>query len=126
MQTRSPTYRVRIRGEWACFTRPELKTERVSYHVITPSSARGVVETVLWKPGLRWHVHRISVLAPIKFASIKRNEVNRVVPVNTVRKMMRGEDVEDYFAADDRAQRNAVVLRDVDYHVDVSFTMTRR
>lgn len=126
MQTRSPTYRVRIRGEWACFTRPELKTERVSYHVITPSSARGVVESVLWKPGLRWHVHRIAVLAPIKFASIKRNEVNRVVPVNTVRKMMRGEDVEDYFADDDRAQRNAVVLRDVDYHVEVSFTMTRR
>src|SRR5438045_2270760 len=103
MQTRSPTYRVRIRGEWGCFTRPELKTERVSYNVITPSAARGVVETVLWKPGLRWHVHRIAVLAPIKFASIKRNEVNRVIPVNTVRKMMRGEDVEDYFADDDRA-----------------------
>jgi CRISPR-associated protein Cas5d len=126
MQRANPTYRVRIRGAWACFTRPELKTERVSYHVITPSAARGVVEAVLWKPALRWHVRRIAVLAPIRFASIKRNEVNGVVPLQNVRNMMRGRDVPDYFADDDRAQRHAVVLRDVDYHVDVSFTMTRR
>jgi CRISPR-associated protein Cas5d len=126
MPISNPTFRVRIRGEWACFTRPELKTERVSYQVITPSAARGVVEAVLWKPALRWHVHRIAVLAPIRFASIKRNEVNGVVPLNNVRRMMRGDDVPDYFADDDRAQRHAVVLRDVDYHVDVSFTLTRR
>lgn len=121
-----PTYRVRIRGEWACFTRPELKTERVTYHVITPSAARGAVEAVLWKPAIRWHVHRIAVLAPIKFAAVKRNEVNKVVPVGNARKMMRGEDVPDYFADEDRSQRNALVLRDVDYHVDVSFSMTGR
>jgi CRISPR-associated protein Cas5d len=126
MHGTGPTYRVRIRGEWACFTRPELKTERMSYHVITPSAARGVVEAVLWKPAIRWRVHRIAVLKGIKFASVKRNEVNRVVPVNNARKMMRGEDVPDYFADDDRAQRNAVVLRDVDYHVDISFAMTAR
>src|SRR6059058_2315212 len=90
MRTSSPTYRVRIRGDWACFTRPELKTERVSYHVMTPSSARGVVEAVLWKPAIRWRVHRIAVLKrPVEavlqdafhFLSLKRNEVNGVVPV---------------------------------------------
>ena len=64
--------------------------------------------------------------APIKFASVKRNEVNRVIPVKNARAMMRGEDVPDYFADEDRAQRNALVLRDVDYHVDVSFAMTGR
>src|SRR5438067_468252 len=67
-------HRVRIRGEWACFTRAELKTERVTYHVVTPSAARGAVEAILWKPAIRWHVHRIAVLAPIKFAAVKRNE----------------------------------------------------
>lgn len=119
-------HRVRIRGEWACYTRPELKTERVTYHVITPSAARGAVEAILWKPAIRWHVHRIAVLAPIKFAAVKRNEVNRVIPIGNARKMMRGEDVPDYFADEDRSQRNALVLRDVDYHVDVSFSMTGR
>jgi len=119
-------YAIRVRGEWACFTRPELKTERVTYHVLSPSAARGAVEAVLWKPAIRWHVHRISVLKPIKFAAVKRNEVNKVVPVMNARKMMRGEDVPDYFADEDRAQRNALVLRDVDYRIEVSFTMTGR
>jgi len=121
-------YRVRIRGEWACFTRPELKTERVTYHVITPSAARGAVEAVLWKPAIRWRVHRIAVLRPIKFAAVKRNEVKSVVPVGNARAMMRGQEVPDYFADDqnNRAQRNALILRDVDYHVDVSFVMTGR
>jgi CRISPR-associated protein Cas5d len=119
-------YQVRVRGQLACFTRPELHTERVTYHVITPAAARGAVEAVLWKPAIRWRVHRIAVLAPIKFASVKRNEVKNVISVRNARAMMRGEDVPDYYADDDRAQRNSLVLRDVDYHVDVSFVMTRR
>ena len=126
MQKSGSIYRVRIRGDWACFTRPELKTERVTYHVMTPSAARGAVEAVLWKPAIRWRVHRIAVLKPIKFAAVKRNEVNGVIPVGNARAMMRGDDKPDYFADEDRAQRNALVLRDVDYHVDVSFTMTGR
>ncbi len=126
MPKNEPIYRIRIRGEWACFTRPELKTERVTYHVLTPSAARGAVEAVLWKPAIRWHVHRIAVLSPIKFASVKRNEVKKVIPKANALKMMRGGDVPDYFADEDRAQRNALVLRDVDYHVDVSFTPTAR
>jgi CRISPR-associated protein Cas5d len=126
MDLNKPTHRVRIRGDWACFTRPELKTERVTYHIITPSAARGVLEAILWKPGIRWHIHRIAVLAPIKFVSIKRNEVNSVVSVQNVRRMMRDENARDYFADEDRAQRNALVLRAVDYHVDASLTLTRR
>jgi CRISPR-associated protein Cas5d len=126
MKPGSTIYRVRIRGEWACFTRPELKIERVTYHMITPSSVRGVVEAILWKPAIRWHVHRIAVLSLIKFSACKRNEVNKVISVGNARKMMRGEDVPDFFADEDRAQRNALVLRDVDYLVDVSFTMTNR
>ncbi|HEV3167991.1 MAG TPA: type I-C CRISPR-associated protein Cas5c [Isosphaeraceae bacterium] len=126
MNVDSPSYRVRIQGDWACLTRPELKTERVSYHVLTPSAARGVIEAVLWKPAIRWHVHRIAVLKPIRFSSIKRNEVNRVIPIQNARKLMRGEEIAPYYADDDRAQRNAVILRDVLYHVDVSFSMTER
>jgi CRISPR-associated protein Cas5d len=118
------SYHVRIRGEWACFTRPELKTERMSYHVITPSAARGVVEAVLWKPAIRWRVHQIAVLKAPRFTSLKRNEVNRVIPIQNARKMMRGEETPHYFADDDRAQRNSIVLCDVDYAVEISFEMT--
>jgi CRISPR-associated protein Cas5d len=130
-----PNYRVRIRGGWACFTRPELKTERMSYHVITPSAVRGVIEAVLWKPAIQWRVHRIAVLnRPVeaalrdafRFHSLKRNEVNGVLPIANARKMMRGQEAPNYFADDDRAQRNSVILRDVDYAVDVSFQMTER
>ncbi len=117
MMRSSATYRVRVRGDCACFTRPELKTERVTYRVITPSAARGAVEAVVWKPAIRWRVHRIAVLAPIKFAAAKRNEVNKAVPVKNARAMMRCEDVPDYFADEDRARRNSLILRDVDYHI---------
>ena len=72
MKNGRTSHRVRIRGEWACFTHPELKIERVTYHIMTPSAARGVVEAILWKPAIRWHVHRIAVLSPIKFGACKQ------------------------------------------------------
>ena len=71
MAYHSPRYRVRIRGDLACFTRPEFKTERVSYEVMTPSAARGVLEAILWKPAICWHIDRIEVLAPIRFTDRK-------------------------------------------------------
>lgn len=117
-------YPVRIQGEWACFTRPELKTERVSYHVITPSAARGAIEAVLWKPAIRWIVRRIFVLNPIRFVSIKRNEVCTVVPVSKIRQAMKGLEIDDYFADEDRAQRNSVILKNVDYIVEIGFSLT--
>jgi CRISPR-associated Cas5-like protein len=71
----SRIFELRVRGELACFTRPEMKVERVSYEVMTPSAARGVLEAILWKPAIRWQIHQVAALAPIRWASIRRNEV---------------------------------------------------
>jgi len=122
--SRSPTFLLRARGELACFTRPELKVERVSYAVMTPSAARGLLEAVLWKPAIRWHIERIMVLKPIRWVAFRRNEVNSkaVVPPRTV--IREGGEINHYFADEDRAQRNTVALRDVDYVVEAHFTMT--
>lgn len=99
---------VRIQGELACFTRPEHKVERVSYPVITPSAARGVLEAIYWHPQFDWRVREIRVLKPVRTYSLVRNEVNS--------KMSPGR-TEPYFADEDRAQRHSVCLRDVDYVV---------
>jgi CRISPR-associated protein Cas5d len=107
---------VRARGPLACFTRPEMKVERVSYEVMTPSAARGLLEAVLWKPAIRWHIHEIRVLAPIRWQSFRRNEVAQRI----------SERMGPYLIEDHRAQRNTVALRDVDYAVRASFTMTAR
>lgn len=111
---RSDPFRVRVRGPLACFTRPEMKVERVSYEVMTPSAARGVLEAVLWKPQICWHVHAIEVLAPIRWTSFRRNEVQSHASPRA------GEIIAD----DDRTQRNTVALRDVDYIVTASFALT--
>jgi CRISPR-associated protein Cas5d len=116
MRQRSPTFAIRFRGPKACFTRPELKVERVSYEVMTPSAARGAIEAILWKPAIRWEVERIHVLAPIKFGQIKRNEVNTKLSLRS--------DHCAFFADEDRAQRNTLFLEDVDYVVEAFFTMT--
>ena len=122
---RSPVLALRARGPWACFTRPELKSERVSYARMTPSAARGLLEAVLWKPAIAWRVERIKVLNDIRFTAFRRNEVNSKA---TVKKTIveNGGEIRHYFADDDRAQRNTVALRDVDYVVEAHFTMTER
>src|SRR4051812_23562416 len=101
-------YRVRIRGELACFTRPEFKTERFSYEVITPSAARGVLEAILWKPAIQWHIRRILLLAPPRFVPLKRNEVTKRAPVASALAAARSGTPLDYFADEDRAQRNTL------------------
>ena len=124
---RSPTLRLRARGPLACFTRPELKVERVSYPVITPSAARGILEAVLWKPAIAWHVERIQVLKEIKFTAFRRNEVNHKASTPAMATIKNGGEAPVYFADDDknRAQRNTVALSDVDYLIEAHFTMTR-
>jgi CRISPR-associated protein Cas5d len=117
-------YQVRIRGDLACFTRPEFKTERVSYEVITPSAARGILEAILWKPAIQWHVRRILLLSPPRFVPFKRNEVTRRASVSNALRSMRSGEPPDYYADDDRAQRNTLALRDVDYAVEAEFRMT--
>lgn len=122
----STLYRVRMRGSLACFTRPEFKTERFSYEAITPSAARGVLEAILWKPAIQWQIRRILLLAPPRFVAIKRNEVNTRASVTNVLRAMRGGTAMDYFADEDRAQRNTLALRDADYAVEAEFRMTER
>src|SRR3954452_8497767 len=95
---RSPTLRLRARGPLACFTRPELKVERVSYPVMTPSAARGLIEAVLWKPALRWRIERIQVLAPIRFLAFRRNEVSHRAVAPPVAVVRDGGYLTPYFA----------------------------
>ena len=114
----SRMFALRVRGELACFTRPEMKVERVSYEVMTPSAARGVLDAIVWKPAIRWHIHEIAALAPIRWASVRRNEVRDIASPRV-----------PYLVADSpdqRSQRHTLALRDVDYVVRCSFTMTAR
>lgn len=110
-------------GAHACFTRPEMKAERVSYDVITPSAARGVLEAIYWKPQIRWVVEKIHVLKPIHFTSIRRNEVGKKMPSPDA-KMRGGEKaVPPIQIEDERQQRASLILRDVAYlieaHIDL-------
>lgn len=113
-------------GPLACFSRPELKVERMSYPVMTPSAARGLLEAVLWKPAIVWRVERILVLNPIRFLAFRRNEVNSRAVSPSRQVVESGGEVTHYFADKDRAQRNTVALRDVDYVVEAHFEMTER
>ena len=126
LQPRSPLLRLRARGALACFTRPELKVERVSYPVITPSAARGLFEAVLWKPAMRWRIERIRVLSEIRFTSFRRNEVNSRASTPAMAAVSGGGPVPLYFADEDRAQRNTVALRDVDYVMEARVFLTQR
>jgi CRISPR-associated protein Cas5d len=114
--------KLRVWGEFACFTRPEMKVERVSYDVITPSAARGVVEAIYWKPEIRWVVDRLRVLNPIAFTSVRRNEVGAKVPAAAAAKAMRdGRGDLGLYIEEERQQRAALILRDVAYVVEAHF-----
>ena len=113
---------LRVWGDFACFTRPEMKAERVSYDVMTPSAARGVLEAVYWKPEIRWVVHRLRVLNPIRFTTIRRNEVANKIPERTAAAAMKaGAGRLGLVIEDDRQQRAATVLRDVAYVIEARF-----
>ena len=114
------TYCLEVTGDYACFTRPEMKVERVSYDVITPSAARAVFEAILWKPAVRWHIRKIEVLKPIRWMNLRRNEVKSVVSVANVKRAMGGGAVDLSIYVDDtteRAQRAGLFLRDVAYRI---------
>jgi CRISPR-associated protein Cas5d len=117
--------RLKVWGDYACFTRPEMKVERVSYDVMTPSAARGVLEAIYWKPAIRWIVERIRVLNPIRFDTIRRNEVAGKLPLSKVTAAMRdGAKAVETFVDEDRQQRAALVLRDVAYIIEATFDFT--
>lgn len=113
-------------GDRACFTRPEMKVERVSYDVITPSAARGILEAIHWKPAIRWVVDRIHVLRPIRFESIRRNEVGGKLSPGNVSKAMKAGTTAGLanYVDEDRQQRAATVLRDVAYVIEAHFELT--
>src|SRR5688572_26028910 len=115
--------RLMVSGEYACFTRPEMKVERVSYDVMTPSSARGILEAIHWKPAIRWVIDEIHVLKPIRFQSIRRNEVGHKAPATTLRSAMRKGSLEgvQLLVDEDRQQRAATVLVDVAYVIAAHF-----
>ena len=117
---------VEVCGEYACFTRPEMKTERVSYDCMTPSAARGLLESIFWHPGLRYVIDRIHVCAPICFTNIRRNEVKDTISARRVKTVMERGTGELYLAAPESIQqRAAMVLRDVHYVIDAHFDMTK-
>lgn len=114
--------KLKVWGEFACFTRPEMKVERVSYDVITPSAARGILEAVYWKPAIRWVVDRIHVYREPRFMNIRRNEVGGRLPTGSIGKaMMNSADAPVKYIEDDRQQRAAVILRDVEYIIEAHF-----
>lgn len=100
--------RVKVKGDFACFTRPDLKVERMTYPCMTPSAARGILDSILWKPEFQWYVRRIIVLNPVRFATIKRNEINSKQGRSPI------------IIEEKRAQRNSVILRDVAYLIEAS------
>lgn len=109
-------------GELACFTRPEMKVERVSYDVITPSAARGIIEAIYWKPEIRWVVDRLRVLNPIRFTSIRRNEVGKKGSAKAAASAMQsGSGSLGLYIEDERQQRAALLLRDVAYVIHAHF-----
>jgi len=118
----NPTIAIRVFGEYALFTRPEMKVERVSYDVITPSAARGVLEAIYWKPQIRWVIDRLHVLRPIRTMNIRRNEVANKIATNGLKKIMQsGSGRLGSYVDEDRQQRASVVLRNVEYVIEAHF-----
>lgn len=115
---------LRVWGDYACFTRPEMKVERVSYDAMTPSAARGVLEAIYWKPQVRWVVQRIHVLNPIRFTNIRRNEVGCKIPTAGPSRVMKtGVGSLGLYVEEERQQRAATVLRDVAYLIEARFDL---
>ena len=112
-------------GDYACFTRPEMKVERVSYDVMTPSAARGIVSAIYWKPQIEWVIDRIHVLKPIRFESVRRNELGSKLSTSTVSGAMKRKSTAGLstFIEEDRQQRAATVLRDVAYIIEAHFRL---
>jgi len=119
---------LKVWGEYACFTRPEFKAERVSYDVITPSAARGLLEAIYWKPAIAWVVDRIRVLNPIRFDTVRRNEVavqgksgHKISMGKVVNALHGGKGAVEIFADEERQQRATLLLRDVRYVIEAHF-----
>lgn len=121
------TFCLEVSGPFACFTRPEMKVERVSYDVITPSAARAVFEAILWKPEIRWHMTRIDVLRPIQRINLRRNEVGAKASVRNIQQTMNaGHGNLFLFIEEERQQRAGLFLRDVAYRLHARLELLNR
>ena len=118
--------RLEVWGPYALFSRPELKTERVSYDAITPSAARGLLDAILWHPGMRWVIDSVRVLNPIRFANIRRNEVKSKIDGKKVQSMMNGGEQASLNTRREIMQRASMVLIDVRYVITAHFDMTEK
>ena len=119
-------FRVEVWGDYALFSRPEMKVERVSYDCITPSAARGVLEAVFWHPGMRFHIDKIYVLNPIKFANVRRNEVKEKLLASSVLTAIEKKSELYLVTKDSIAQRASMVLKDVRYVIEAHFSITNK
>ena len=115
---------IEVWGDYACFSRPEMKTERVSYDVMTPSAARGLIESIYWHPGLRYCIDRIHVLKPIRFTNIRRNEVKSIILARKVLSAAKSGEALALIPSQDIQQRAALILQDVHYVIEAHFDMT--
>lgn len=107
-----------VTGDYACFTRPEMKVERVSYDLITPSAARAVFDAILWKPAIRWRIRKVEVLKPVRWISVRRNELGAVASSrNALTTMNEGHGRMALYIEDERQQRASLFLRDVAYRL---------
>ena len=118
--------RAEVWGDYALFSRPELKTERVSYDVMTPSAARGLLEAVMWHPGMRWHIDRIHVINPIVFTNIRRNEVKSKIKKEVPKSMVNSGTIPFLATSNDIMQRASLMLKDVRYVIEAHFELTNQ
>ena len=119
--------RVKVWGDYALFTRPEMKVERYSYDVMTPSAARGILEAIYWHPGMRWVIDKIYVKKPIQFTSIRRNEVKSKISANNVLPVYNKKAKQLYLSTkSDIVQRASMLLRNVEYVIEAHFEMTNK
>lgn len=113
--------KIEVEGDFALFTKPSAKSERASFSFITPSAARGVCESIFWKPQIRFRINRIHILNPIKFINLRRNELGGKIPAGTAKKVMKSGGTLATYIESDRQQRAALMLRDVHYVIEASF-----
>lgn len=119
--------KVKVWGEYALFSRPEMKVERCSYDVMTPSAARGILEAIYWHPGMRWVIDRIYVNKPIQFTSVRRNEVKSKISANNVLPVYNGNPKRLYISSKaEIVQRASLLLRNVEYIIEAHFEMTEK
>lgn len=119
-------FKIRIKGDYALFSRPEMKVERVSYDLPTPGALVGLISAIYWHPGVRYVIDKIYVYRPINFVNIRRNELSEKISLRSVRAEMEGKGSAAVSSADLRTQRASMLLKDVEYGVEFHFVLTEK